>query len=385
MVDLAKLAQDIRSWQPAPNAQLNRSAADARWAQVALIEMYITHASTDEVLSLIRSDAIPAQHELYGSVLGLAVKYGTAELVEALINAGCSVNAGDGSGMTPTEHAIKSFRARKDPRMLDALLKAGGKRLGGENLLCYAAYHGSVPSVEVLLRRGHDPDEKCRVTWTTPLICALTEPDSHSIAVTHLLLEAGANPNKSGSHPHLRTDTDIPINKLAITDAAGIADSTIEELFDAMMKAGLIIDHAHRDLYHPLTLCLRANNDAYARLLLRHGANPIHVNTFYRDGAAVVDGDADSRGNTHNHMRKSPFQLFVGSEMPLTVAYMIEHMDEDPEQRLFDGTPLVQLAFHPPTRAVMNAAISQKRISLALEGGASHEPQPTRSRAAPSL
>jgi hypothetical protein len=380
-----ELAQRIRDWRPDAAADLSRSAADARWGQVALIEEFLTLASTPEVLALINEGAIPKIHTFYGSIVGLAAKYGAPDLMEALIAAGCDVNHVNSEGLSPVECAIRSAFGESSEHKLSTLLDAGAARPDGSSMLCLAAYFAKPSAVALLLERGHDPNELCPVTKTTPLMSALTEPSTNSLSVARALLTAGADPNMAAPDAHNQKFKGLPINKLAIVQDREIEEGAVAAALESMIAAGLRIDHGDHTQYHPLTLCLRASNDAFARMLMEKGANPAYVNTLYRDGATSPNGKVDAAGNRQNHLSKSPFALFASSPMPRTVTYMIEHLGEDPEQICPDGTPVVQLAFDPPTRAAINSAIAQKRIASAVLQGAPDAPTRKRSGGSPAL
>jgi ankyrin repeat protein len=127
----------------------------------------------------------------------VAAAYGSAPMVDALIEAGSDANAADKNcgGQTILMWAARSGREAK--KKIVSLLKAGANANGtsdnGWNALMSAAYSGDIEAVEALLQAGCVARYKTK-DGTTVLMAGARSGKAN---VVRLLIKAGAEVNSA--------------------------------------------------------------------------------------------------------------------------------------------------------------------------------------------
>uniref|UniRef100_A0ABD2WGW3 Uncharacterized protein n=1 Tax=Trichogramma kaykai TaxID=54128 RepID=A0ABD2WGW3_9HYME len=177
---------------------------------------------------------INAQNDKGNTPLHLAVKRGTANLVEVLLRHGADSNATNNKGMTPLHLLCKKY---EDPSLLNLFLGINDQ-LGREVL------------IDVLDNSG-----------TTPLAWALA---SHNIRSAEVLLRLGAD-----------TSLGTPLNRICY-----YGDRWVELFFEVIDGKNQVVDINARDNdgYTPLHVAVCCGNRNSMELLLRRGVDPNLVN-----------------------------------------------------------------------------------------------------------
>ena len=150
----------------------------------------------DFIRALLESGADPKEASREGwTALMVAAAYGTADMIDVLVQAGSDVNACDKNcgGQTVLMWAARSGREPK--RKVQLLLKAGANMHatseGGYNALMSAAGSGDLPTVELLLQAGLRHSHRNKHNETVLMVAA----HSGRANVVTALIDAGANVN----------------------------------------------------------------------------------------------------------------------------------------------------------------------------------------------
>lgn len=158
----------------------------------------------DELRKLIKEGAdVNETFELGFSALIYASMFGHLEVVKILLDAGADPNRVAGLShpriiITPLLAAMVRTN-KKRLETMDMLIAGGAKvnpPAGWQAPLYNAVTIGDVEMVQAILQRGANvdwPDEFGR----TPLAAAFFDTDGPDLTIVKLLLDAGANPNKS--------------------------------------------------------------------------------------------------------------------------------------------------------------------------------------------
>jgi ankyrin repeat protein len=146
--------------------------------------------------ALLEAGADPKYASKAGwTALMVAAAYGTADMVDALVEAGSDVNACDKNcgGQSVLMWAVHGGREPK--RKVQSLLKAGANKErtdeGGYNLLMSAASSGDLPTVELLLQAGMKPAYQDKEGSTVLMVGSRNGGEK----VVRRLIEAGADVN----------------------------------------------------------------------------------------------------------------------------------------------------------------------------------------------
>jgi ankyrin repeat protein len=194
--------------------------------------------------------------------LSEAATYGSAALVEALLNAGADVNT------LTTER--------------------------GETVLMTASRASNVDAVKVLLEHGADANVKESFRGQTSLMWAAAENHPE---VVRLLLVHGADPKVRSSHrdttpPKLMADTPAaPISKGGLTALVFAARQGSIESANVLIEAGADINQGDADGNNPLLIAILNNHDELAQMLIDKGADVDAVN---KDGRSPLFAAVDA-------------------------------------------------------------------------------------------
>ena len=179
--------------------------------------------------------------------LAAAAKLDDAETVTALIKAGADTERMSG-GMPPLAHAAGKGSCSAIVALLDggAILESAASLplvRGDQRMLTplgVAAEAGELKAVELLLKRGADPNGPPGAGIEPPLCCAVTDPPDDDegnpvVGVVRALIAAGADPNAS------KEDAQSPYSPLMVAAGAGSV-AVVREL----LAGGADLEHVVR-------------------------------------------------------------------------------------------------------------------------------------------
>jgi len=247
-------------------------------------------------LLLDRGAAVDAKDKSGLTPLALAALLNKLELVEMLLDHGAAIDATDSRGETALYKAslrnhsavvaaLAARGAQIDLRnsdgisaffkaasslktdIMDILTDCGGdtdsRDSNGCTALARATMAKNIPLITHLLQLGVDIDAEDSDGWT-PLFAAMIHNDEHPI---HLLLTYGSNVRKADNHDN------TTLHQAAVLGATFVARHIL---------AGLPrnhINHSQMNVYGetPMTIACKHNNSPIVKVLLKHGANPHHV------------------------------------------------------------------------------------------------------------
>jgi hypothetical protein len=325
----------------APNCIATSMAHTLFWELVA---KYLELATAEHVVATIAAGAIPISDAHIGSPLGLAAEKHLTHLIKPLIAAGCAINAVGAEDMTPLEHAIANSGPDSSTATVAILLQHGAVGSRSESILNYAAYCGHPHNVEAILNHGIDPNAACPVDDTTALVTALQNLDTgeRMAKTVKLLLRRGADPTQPSRNVRYKDAIDLPVDALAEADVRTIDDHDLRDIASLMIADKL----SATDL---LDACMRstAGNDSVAYFALESGAIPA--------------GATDT-----NSAKESTFQNFARKGMARSVAFMLEHFGENPQQVLPNGSTLISEVTDEDTLVVLRARLTQNAIDDAM-------------------
>jgi hypothetical protein len=310
-----------------------------------LVLRYFKAAPPERVLSMVERGHIPKEHDVFGTPVCLAAENGLFDLIKPLTALYCGYYY-PATGHNALIGAIDNEHADPAHESVRILLELGAELPDGATVLAYAAGNASASMVKMLLERGLAPNQICPATSNAPLHQALLTSRLNNAST---LLQAGADPNLPN-----RQKTTTPLHALADRRRS---PGDITTIFPLMLAAGMTLTNERIDGRHPLGRCLTHSNDALALLLLQGGVVPVCALTFPMTPPAHPD--------EHTELA---FIMVAASGMPRTVTYMIEQLGFDPAQKLANGEQLVDHVTDAQTRAILNAAITDKVIAGSLAG-----------------
>ena len=282
-----------------------QAQADCRpWNIAAFFKV----ATAPDVMRCLEKGAdIHARDEYGETPLHYAAKYGTAGMVNVLLNAGADadIDARDKFGETPLHYAASDGTAE----MVNVLLNAGAdadidaRDENGETPLHFAASDGTAEMVNVLLNAGANIEAREDKFGETPLHYAASDGTAEMVNV---ILNAGAN---------IETRDEFGATPLHYA-----ARNNTAEMVNVLLNAGANIEA--RDKYGETPLHHAATNDTagIVNVLLNAGADidardtdgatPLHhaasygtaeiVNVLLNAGANVEARDTDGETPLHH-------------------------------------------------------------------------------------
>jgi uncharacterized protein len=285
-------------------ADVNQGNYDVRFRTFTSPLLVAVRESTPEVVRILidaGADVNQRNHRL-ATALTAAVYRNDLAMVTLLLSAGAKVNVWDGYGNTALRIAE---REGSDPAIIQALQEAtphsATLRMTRDEFYEIVAT-GSAAEVAAALAQGADPNATDN-DYVTVLMHAVM--NNNDLAVTKLLLEAGADTNSIMPY----------IGWTALLYAASV--NTNLDILRALIAAGAHVDHKDYDDRTPLMLAARSNRNpevihtlieqglriddrdahGWTPLMLAAGSNrnPEIIHTLIQAGAAVEDRDAANR------------------------------------------------------------------------------------------
>lgn len=202
---------EILTYLISKGADVNAAAADGWTALMSSAQRNFTN----NIVLLLQAGADPARSTKFGeNALGIAVRYGSLEAAELLLNAAPSLaNKTSQNGVTPLMTAAQNEKAG-----LVKLLITGGADVNIKDNRGYTALmrinlYGGTEIADALLQAGADPNHIGEKGWT-PLMEAAAK---NRADIVDLLLQAGAKPSKTDTFG--RTALDVAEKNNAVETA----------------------------------------------------------------------------------------------------------------------------------------------------------------------
>jgi len=202
-----------------------------------------------------------------------APRYSKGDFVgvaEALIRAGCDVNALNKNRMTALFAAVEVGRADVAEVLLAHGAKMDVRDPMGATPLHKAAEHGQAKCVHILLEHGAQVDAVDHLNWTPLIYLAANNSaarDSQGVGVAALLIEHGANVNwktPGGGWGFFREDFGTPLELAASRGSAA--------LVSMLLQAGADPSPPKKHGHTALQEAIRMGYAAIADTLKAHGA-----------------------------------------------------------------------------------------------------------------
>lgn len=125
-----------------------------------------------------------------------ACRYGSAELVELLMDEGADVHAQNDAKCTPLMLAIHGLHRDTARLLIDSGVDIHRKNEQGWTALTYACRYGDADLVELLMRKGADIHERTGARWTTLMLAA----HGGNAEIASVLVERGVDIHAKNSH-----------------------------------------------------------------------------------------------------------------------------------------------------------------------------------------
>ena len=230
---------------------------------------------------------------------------GHLEVVRVLLKAGASVTAvdkmvsrEDGGEKTALHYAA----GQSNPAVVEELLRAGADPNAltknawnrGWTPLVYALRAGHRDIVELLVKRGTNLSSKIGRKQALSPLCAVVHADRDKVAAETvrdlflLLLEAKADPNGTGDANRTAVGTLAAID---INDTRNLPDEIVNQLLEAVLKAGANPDWLDKFGSAPLEDAMIRLNAGAVKLILEAGAD---VNRVFKSGTALDINEQDT-------------------------------------------------------------------------------------------
>ena len=260
---------------------------------------------------LVAAETAQARKKSEPTILFSAVSAGKLDIVEALINAGCDVNAktemfftfdslgiavdsgfidmvrllldvgGDpnGNNANPGMSYIRKAAKKGYTEIVRLLIDRGAKvKFGtGFRLLVDAAEHSNVEIVQMIIDAGCNVNTRDH-QYNTPLTAACRQG---KVEVVKTLIDAGANVNKTGMHEYTplisvfyAETTNQFMSRQGFAETITDIEKNIFAITEMLVNAGAEINC--RDSHHgttPLMMAIMKNYYSVAKLLIQAGAD----------------------------------------------------------------------------------------------------------------
>jgi ankyrin repeat protein len=348
-----------------------------------LIRQFFTAAPAHRVIALVEQGHVPFTHKAYGSPLGLAAELGLYDLIKPLYTLGCSHSVENEYQNNALLEALDNSYLDLSAQTVLELLDIGAEIGSGRRVLAHAAGTSGAHVVRALLQRGADPNETDQYSPNDPALLAVLRAAKERalgldsiVPVVRELLNAGADPNLP-CWTAFRANEDATCGQnhevlpaQMLTQIWRLPRADTRELVRMLVAHGMELNHQHAHLHHPLTLCIRDQNDFMALCMLELGADPSLATRHKLKRYSVENLET---------VRPPAFELFAMQGMAACTNFMIEKTGADPAHLLPDGTPLVDAVADEPTRAVLCSAITAKSIGQHLRGDDQSQNRPRKS------
>ena len=200
---------------------------------LAPLHLAVVAKNTQAITALLKADAnTEIQDYVSGQTpLHYAAKYGTARIINLLIDAGAIIDAEDHSGATPLHVAASS-----NPETLDALLDATADvkardKNGATPLHNAAEVSGSARNINALLKAGANIEARTK-NGSTPLHWAAAMGKTETV---NALIVAGANIEAKSNIEGVAA---LPIPLVGVTPLHYAAGWGSAEIVTALLDAG---------------------------------------------------------------------------------------------------------------------------------------------------
>lgn len=281
--------------------------------------------NADAAARLVRAGApVNAANDLGATPLWNASMNGSAPMVRALLAAGADPNLALFSGETSVMTAARTGV----PEVLELLLAAGadpnasGTR--GQTALMWAASQGHAEAVRVLLAHGADVRARSE-TWSQVMAVPPHADPANQQDVPHggntALLFAARVGDVPSARLLIEAGSDLDAEDAwGLTSTVLAAHSGFGELLQLLLDAGANPNLA-RAGFSPLHLAVLRRDEAAARMLLAHGADP---------NARITNWTPTRRASADWSIHPSlvgatPFWLAARLSQPQTMRLLAEH------------------------------------------------------------
>ncbi len=246
------------------------------------------------------------------TILGLAVRRGVPEAVDALLQAGVDPDGGaEIEALSPLLVAVAMGEAAILERLLEAGADANVRDPGGATALMAAVAEQDQVAVEILLQAGADPALGDREGRTT---LEIADDNGHT-RIAHLLRESGAQEIPSSGDEDLETPSEDGETPLVAAIVAGR-----EDLVRTLLAAGADPSNG------------------------RYGHSPLEAALMYRAPVAVIEALLRAGANPDEEMEGGWTPLMgAANQGSLQLAELLLDSGADPARRSDDGDTALSL------------------------------------------
>ncbi|XP_065208838.1 uncharacterized protein LOC135837476 [Planococcus citri] len=224
----------------------------------------------DVVQILLKKEPHPDYKQILGgyTLLHIAARNGSLEVVEYLLQKGANVNAKHDSNEIPLFEAARNGHLEVVKLLILKGSQVNTRVLNGSAPLHMAAVNGHKEVVEVLLTNGADLNIACKTFLNTPLHHATKE--GH-LEVIKVLMTYKANPNVSTS--------------VGLTPLHLAAEHGYSEIVTYLIKHGANVDAREKNMSTPMHYAIYAGHKNIVEILI---ANKADVNAKSDDGLTFL-------------------------------------------------------------------------------------------------